>query len=326
MQTSDSIPFLGESLSIFVAASWTTSALFSEVATKRLGVHVTNVLRMVLSMLMLAAFLLFFTGSPLPSYADGETWIWLLLSGAVGYVFGDFCLFNAYLLIGSRFGQLFMTIAPATAAIAGWLLLGETLSLQAIAGMAITTLGIALSILGRGAKEEGGKKKIRLNLPAKGVWYGIGSGVGQGLGLVLSAVGLKHYQTTIDALPLPPETLQSLHTTLPFSSTMIRAMAGLVGFLFILLMSKKGGALVRGIADGKGMSRLLGAVFFGPFLGVSLSLMATQYTSTGIAMTLMSLSPILILWPAYFLFGQKVTWREIMGAVISVVGVSLFFI
>lgn len=326
MQNPDSIPFLGESLSIFVAVSWTTSALFSEVATKRLGVHVTNVMRMILSLFMLAAFLFFFTGSPLPSYADNETWMWLLLSGAVGYVFGDFCLFNAYMLIGSRFGQLFMTIAPATAAIAGWILLGETLSLQAIAGMAITSLGIAISILGRDAKEEGGKKKIHLNLPAKGVWFGIGSGVGQGLGLVLSAVGLKHYKTTINALQLTPETLDALHTTLPFSSTMIRAMAGLVGFLFILFLSKKGGALISGLSDKKGMTRLLAAVFFGPFLGVSLSLMATQYTSTGIAMTLMSLSPILILWPAYFLFGQKVTWREILGAVISVVGVSLFFI
>lgn len=326
MQNLDSIPFWGETLSIFVAVSWTMSALFSEVATKRLGVHVTNVLRMVLSMLMLATFLLIFTGSPFPSYADHQTWSWLLLSGAVGYVFGDFCLFNAYILIGSRFAQLFMTIAPATAAIAGWLLLGETLSLQAVAGMGITTFGIALSILGRGAKEEGGKKKIHLNLPTKGVVYGIGSGVGQGLGLVLSAVGLKHYQSTIDQLPLAHDQLEALTTTLPFSSTMIRAVAGLIGFLFILLMTKKGGNLVRSFTDGKGMSHLIAAVFFGPFFGVSLSLMATQYTSTGIAMTLMSLTPVLILWPAHVLFGQRVTWREILGAVISVVGVSLFFI
>ena len=44
------------------------------------------------------------------------------------------CLFNAYLLIGSRFGQLFMTLAPAVSALAGWLLLGERLSPQALAG------------------------------------------------------------------------------------------------------------------------------------------------------------------------------------------------
>ncbi|MEG1544659.1 MAG: EamA family transporter, partial [Tannerellaceae bacterium] len=64
----------------------------------------------------------------------------------------------------------------------------------------------------------------------------------------------------------------------------------------------------------------------GPFLGVSFSLMAVQYTEAGIASTLMALTPILILLPAFFLFHQKVTIREIIGAIISVIGVSLFFI
>lgn len=302
------------------------SALFSEVATKRLGVHVVNVFRMVLSMLMIALLLYCVTGSALPLHADAQTWMWLLLSGAVGYVFGDYCLFNAYAVIGSRFAQLFMTIAPATAAMAGWLLLGETLSPPALAGMIVTTLGIGISILGRRPREGNGKKKIHLNLPTSGVLFGIGAGIGQGLGLVLSAVGLKHYDASIRALSLSADTIEALRDTLPFASTMIRAMAGLVGFVLILLLSRTRRSLMNSVVDGRGMTMLLCAVFFGPFFGVSLSLMATQYTATGIAMTLMSLSPILILWPAYVLFGQQVTRKEILGAVISVVGVSLFFI
>ena len=63
----------------------------------------------------------------------------------------------------------------------------------------------------------------------------------------------------------------------------------------------------------------------GPFVGVSLSLMALIYTSAGVAQTLMSLTPILILWPSHVFFGQRVTRVEVCGAVISVVGVSLFF-
>lgn len=326
MQNFTSIPFFGESLSIFVAVSWTISALFSEVATKRLGVHVVNVLRMVLSMLMISSLLYVVTGSCVPLHADVQTWWWLLMSGVVGYVFGDYCLFNAYAVIGSRFAQLFMTVAPATAAISGWILLGETLSLSAVLGMSVTTLGIALSILGRGRSEEAGKRRIHLNLPTSGVLYAIGAAVGQGLGLVLSAVGLKHYEASIRTLSLPSETLDGLLQTLPFASTMIRAVAGLAGFVFILLVSRKGGALLRGVVDRRGMTMLVCAVFFGPFFGVSLSLMATQYTATGIAMTLMSLSPILILWPAHLFFGQRVTRKEVLGAVISVLGVSLFFI
>jgi EamA-like transporter family. len=66
-----------------------------------------------------------YLGQPYPVYADGKAWLWLGLSALVGYVFGDWCLFNSYLAIGARFGQLFMTLAPPMAAIAGWAMLGE---------------------------------------------------------------------------------------------------------------------------------------------------------------------------------------------------------
>lgn len=114
--------YLGEVLSLGVAISWTATALFAEVGSKRLGALQLNVIRMTLSLLMLSATLWWFTGSPLPLYVDGKTWFWLSLSGFVGYVLGDYCLFNAYVLIGSRFGQLFMTLAPIAAAFSGWII------------------------------------------------------------------------------------------------------------------------------------------------------------------------------------------------------------
>ena len=97
-------------------------------------------------------------------------------------------------------------------------------------------------------------------------------------------------------------------------------------FLLILFLAGKGGALRRACTDGRGWLLMAATVVFGPFVGVSLSLMATQYTSTGVAMTIMSLSPVLILWPAHVLFGQRVTRREVLGALISVAGVALFFV
>lgn len=318
--------YLGESIALAVAVSWTMCALLSETVSRRLGAHVVNVLRMVLSLLFIGALLWVCTGSPLPPRADATTWGWLLASGLVGYVFGDYCLFNAYLLIGSRFGQLFMTIAPAVSAVAGWLLLGERLSAQALAGMAVTMTGIAVSILGRGAPDEEGegrrRRKVRLNLPKRGVLLGIGAGVGQGLGLTLSAVGLKHYAAVWTVAKVGTSTA----FLLPFAATQMRAVAGLPGFLLLLFLAGKGGALRRACTDGRGWLLMAATVVFGPFVGVSLSLMATQYTSTGVAMTIMSLSPVLILWPAHMLFGQRVTRREVLGALISVAGVALFFV
>ena len=306
--------YLGQSIALAVAVSWTVCALLSETVSRRLGAHVVNVLRMVLSLLFIGALLWVCTGSPLPPRADATTWGWLLASGLVGYVFGDYCLFNAYLLIGSRFGQLFMTLAPAVSAVAGWLLLGERLSAQALAGMAVTMTGIAVSILGRGAPDgaeagRGGRRRVRLNLPARGVLLGIGAGVGQGLGLTLSAVGLHHYAAdwAHGAASAAPAAAEHLRWLLPFAATQMRAVAGLPGFLLILFLAGKGDALRRACTDGRGWLLMAATVVFGPFVGVSLS-------------------PVLILWPAHVLFGQRVTRREVLGALISVAGVALFFV
>jgi len=109
---------------------------------------------------------------------------------------------------------------------------------------------------------------------------------------------------------------------------MIRATLGLLGFCVALfLFTRNGGKrLNQGLHDGKGLTFTALATVFGPFIGVSLSLMATLYTHAGIAQTIMSLTPIFILWPSYLFFRQKITALEILGAVISVVGVCLFFI
>ena len=70
----------------------------------------------------------------------------------------------------------------------------------------------------------------------------------------------------------------------------------------------------------------LATTIFGPFVGVGFSLMAVQYTAAGIASTLMAMTPILILLPSHWLFHEKISRRAVVGAVISVVGVSLFFL
>ena len=309
------IHYLGEAISLAVAVSWTVTALFAEVGSKRLGSLQMNVIRMILSLLMLGATLWCFTGSPYPLYADGKVWFWLSLSGFVGYLLGDFCLFNSYILIGSRFGQLFMTLAPPTAAVFGWILLGETLAWNALLGMLVTLTGIGISVLNKGTSQ-----KLSLKLPLKGVMFGIGAGVGQGIGLVLSKVGMNFYE---NAIPIGEEMVADL---VPFASTFIRAVTGAVGFLCVMGFQKQFQTLATSVRDHKGMNAALWATITGPFIGVSLSLMAVQYTEAGIASTLMALTPVLIIWPAHIFFRQQVTFKEVVGAIISVIGVSLFFV
>jgi len=268
------------------------------------------------------------------------------MSGFVGYCFGDFCLFNSYIVMGSRLGQLFMTLAPPVAAIASWIIFGETMTPLAITGMFVTLLGIGISIMSKEEKQSlntqtpatttaaansslftlhSSLKKLftfhfSLNIPPRGILYGIGAGAGQGLGLVLSKLGMTYYQSNI------PEGCDAVLNIMPFTSTFIRAITGMLGFTLVMLMTKKTHEVAQATHNHRAMLVMIGAVIFGPFVGVSLSLMATLYTNPGIAQTIMAMTPIFILWPSWYLYKQKVTLKEIIGAVISVIGVSLFFV
>ncbi len=307
---------LGEIISLVVAASWTVTALFADKASHRMGSMSANVLRLSMAVVFLALILWVSVGHPYPVYANGQAWLWLALSALVGYVFGDWCLFNCYLSIGARFGQLLMTLAPPMAAIAGWLLLGESLSWTALIAMVVTLTGIGISILSRG---EG--HKVKLTLPLKGILLGVGAGIGQGVGLVLSKIGLTHY---LEALP--SDAPEAMETMLPFASTMIRAIVGSLGFLALMALQKDLGRLKAAVHDATGMRYALVMTLFGPVVGVSLSLMAVEYTNAGIASTLMALTPVLILIPYAFIYKQKIRPREILGVTVSMVGVALFFL
>ncbi|MBO5582039.1 MAG: DMT family transporter [Bacteroidales bacterium] len=307
---------LGEIISLIVAVSWTVTAIFADKASHRLGSMTTNVIRLTLASFFLAILLWITLGHPYPVYADGKAWLWLGLSALVGYVFGDWCLFNSYLSIGARFGQLFMTLAPPMAAIAGWIMLGETLTWKSMLAMAVTLAGIAISILSR---EEG--HKVKLSLPLKGVLLGLGAGTGQGVGLVLSKIGMQHYEAAV-----PAGAPALMDTMLPFASTMIRAVIGMLGFLALMALQRDLPKLAAAVHDRKGLTYALILTLFGPVFGVSLSLMAVQYTDAGIASTLMALTPVLIIIPYAILYKQKIRLKEIIGVTVSMVGVAMFFL
>ena len=308
---------LGELISLVVALSWTITAWFADKSSRRVGSMVTNVLRLSLAIVFLAILLWITIGRPYPAYSDKDTWIWLGLSALVGYVFGDYCLFTCYLHIGPRFGQLLMTLAPPMAAIAGWALLGETLSWKAALAMVITLTGIGISILSR----SGGNKKLTLDLPLKGILLGIGAGVGQGVGLVLSKIGMQHYVEAI-----PSDAPAALSGMLPFASTMIRAIIGAAGFLLILSLHKGLGNLKDAVKDPVAMKYATIVTLFGPALGVSLSLMAVRYANAGIASTLMALTPVMIIVPEVLINKKRIKLKEVIGLVVSVTGVALFFL
>ena len=112
----------------------------------------------------------------------------------------------------------------------------------------------------------------------------------------------------------------------PFAGTFIRAVFGFMGFALLLACTHKMAQVRAGLANRRGMVFALLTTLFGPFMGVSLSLMAVQHTQAGIASTLMALTPVLIIVPYALVYKQKVKPMEVVGALVTVGGVAMFFL
>ena len=298
----------GEIAALLTAFFWSITAISFEAAGRTIGSLVVNLLRLVIGFLFISIFTLLYRGQFFPVDATAEAWFYLFISGLVGFVIGDLCLFRAFVLIGARISMLIMAMTPPITALIGWMILGETLTLQNWIGMTITVTGISLVVLKKTERssQKGRFTSVKLGYPLVGVLLALGGAIGQGAGLVLSKFGMKDYDA--------------------FAASQIRIVAGIIGFALIFTILRRWRDVFIGLSFRKPMIQLSVGAFFGPFLGVSFSLIAVKYTSAGIAATLMALVPVFIIVPSVVFFKEKITFKEVAGAVIAVGGVALFFL
>ena len=292
--------YFGEIAALITAVCWTCTSLAFESAGKKVGSLSVNFIRLVIAFFLLGTYTYFSRGLIFPTDADFDCWLWLTLSAIVGFMIGDLMLFQAFVVVGARISMLIMASVPPITALMAFFMLGEKLSAASWFGMAVTISGIAVVIL----QKEGSKEKMKFS--TKGVLLAFGGSVGQAAGLVMSKFGMKDYDA--------------------FSATQIRVFAGMIGFAFLIFVLKKWAKVFNALKQGKAMRRISIGAFFGPFLGVSFSLLAVQHTTTGVAATIMAVVPVMIIPPAYFIFKEKINFKEILGAVIAVAGVAFMFL
>lgn len=288
---------IGEIASLLTAICWTLSAIFFEKAGRRVGSLSVNIIRIFLGVIFLGITTLFTRGMFFPMDATPYNWFWLGLSGVIGFFLGDLLLFKSYIIIGSRTSQLVMSLAPMVTAVIGWFFLNEILSLKSILGIVVSVSGIMIAIAG---------KRLKLNVPLRGFLYAMGGMLGQAVGLILSKKGMGDY----DAV----------------AATQIRAIFGFVSFALLVTFLNRWRRVLRTSSEGTVMKAITIGTVFGPFIGVALSLYAVQHTETGIASALMALTPIFIILPTAIMFKEKITAQQVIGAVISIAGATIFFL
>jgi drug/metabolite transporter (DMT)-like permease len=297
-------PFLhaGEVAALGTAVCWTASSLAFEAAGRRVGSLAVNLIRLVMAVFLLGAFTMVTRGMPLPLDASAHAWLWLALSGLVGFTIGDLCLFRAFVVVGARVSMLLMTLVPVITAAAGYLVMGEVLSPTQLLGMALTIAGVSTVVWERRRNAEGGLER----LPVSGVLLGLAGAAGQAVGLVLSKVGMGNYNA--------------------FAATHIRVIAGCVGFAVVFTLTGWWPRVRSAVRDRRAMAVTGVGAVFGPFLGVSLSLLAVKLTEAGVAATLMALAPVLIIPVSVVAFRERIAWPTIIGAAVAVSGSALLFL
>jgi drug/metabolite transporter (DMT)-like permease len=231
------------------------------------------------------------------------------LSGIVGLGIGDFGLFAAYVTIGPRRSVLIQSSAPIFASLGAYWMLGETFSLLSILGIAVTLTGIVVVLLENEEKSE--EKLAAKKRKAWGVLFGLISAMGQGFGVVLSKKGM--YLDTSVAMN-------------PVSAALIRMMlAGLFVWTCALFAGKLSD-LHRAVRDKEGIKYTAAGALVGPFVGMTLSMVAVADTQAGIAQTLMSLMPVLIIPVVWIIYRERTSWRGILGAFVAIIGVAILFL
>ena len=293
--------YLGELSALITAFLWSgTSFAFSN-AAKRIGSLQLNVNRIILATIFLFFIIIIANFNYDLSVEQIQ---YLALSGFVGLVLGDSFLFKSFQLIGARLGMLLMALVPAFSSILALIFLEEHLSLISVTGMTITLFGISIVILERSKSSESIFKTNRL-----GVFYGVLGALGQASGLVLAKFAFE--AGSING----------------FVATFVRLLSAVVIiFPLALLFRRYKNPIKVYTKDTKALWATLVGTILGPVLGITGSLIAIANAQIGIASTLMSTMPIIMLPIVRYYYKDKLTWKAILGAMVAVVGVAILFL
>jgi drug/metabolite transporter (DMT)-like permease len=135
--------------------------------------------------------------------------------------------------------------------------------------------------------------------------------MGQGFGVVLSKKGM-----ILD----PNATLD------PLSAALIRMLLAGLFIWACALFARKIPELHKAVKDREGIKYTAAGALTGPFIGMALSMVAIANTQAGVAQTLMSLMPVIIIPVIWIIYKERTNWRGILGAVVAVLGVAILLL
>lgn len=224
----------------------------------------------------------------------------LATSGLVGIVMGDTAVYAAMARLGPRRAALLYATNAPFAAVLGFLVLGETLSVARIIGIALVLTGVWLAIAYRDANTAGKWEQVHGRL-STGVALGLLGGLGQALA----------------ALMVRPVMAAGMDAA---AAACVRSAAALAGLLALAALPRfrTHNPPTPGTLAVAGLSGILGMG-----AGMTLILFALSASPAGVVTTLASTTPVLLLPLLWMVSGTRPALPAWLGAIVVVAGVAL---
>lgn len=285
------------------ATCWALTGVISAWPAGHLGALAFNRLRQVFVTCLLAIYVLATGAWRELSYDHLGA---LLLSGVIGIFIGDTLLFATLNRVGPRRSGILFALNAPLAAVLGYLFLGETLTVRAMAGMALVLAGVVCAILYGGRRDQTHAWEEIKGPMSIGVALGLGAATGQAVGSII-------------ARPVMASGID------PFLASMIRV--GIAACLLSVMIAlpipsvKPKGPLTWPIAATTALTGFIALA-----VGMTLLLFALSGGKVGIVSTLSATSPVIILLMIWLRTGQRPAAGAWFGAALVVAGMALLFI
>jgi len=292
----ESIPYIGEILSLLTAAFWAVAVIFFKKSGETVHPIGLNLFKNAFGFLLLLVTLGVFKEAlfyPLPPV----DYVLLMLSGAIGVGIGDTLLFACLNLIGAGLTAIVDCLySPFIIALAV-LFLGERLTFLQILGAVLVVLAVLTVSLIQGGADIDRRKLIQ------GIILGT-------LAMLATAVGVIIVKPMLSHLPF-------------LWATEVRLLGAMLTLILIALFHPGRRRILSSILDKKSRLYVLFGSFFGAYMAMLVWLGGMKFTEASIASALNQTNSIFIIILAAVWLKEPLNARRIIGIIIAFLGVLL---
>lgn len=279
---------------------WAYSAVCGQRAARNMGSMAANAGRLLIALAIVGVIVALF-------YRDtfhASTFLWLSISGLLGFGLGDIALYFALARLGSRLTVLITFCAsPIIAAIVEWVWLGTVLPPAQIAGALIIMAGVCATLRPSSPVTE------RYGSPAAGLAMSLLAALGQSVGAVMTRVANEEAAKLGTSIPALSQVFQRL---LPGT---------LVAVVAMLIVSRMPGPRKFDFRRDSGW--LIGASLGGPIIGAAFYQWGLQQASSAVVLAIVNLTPVVVMPIAYFWERDRPSLKAVAGGMVAIAGAIL---